>query len=319
MHRRQVLAAAAALVPTAGCLGPGGGDGSLEMDVELPTASLSMVAVDDADIAAELTHHGMADDERELLARVVDEGSATVGWHQEPPLHTQLPVLHEGVVYRLSESIVERRPATNYSVKVDIPQQTPSPAETVQFADLPEADREVFEREGFADGDVVGVGTVFTYTPEQEAASVLVPDPQYDYVDWADGETAEWVVDGSRETEQKRYRFGAERVASASEYGAGIREEYAFELSDLTDTERDVVGTAIEREGGYTVETDATPSSGFERLVDRFRPHEQVAVHDDPDPGLSGRYLVRYDGTVYWTGLRMPEEGATGDENATGG
>lgn len=308
MHRRQVLASVTALLPAAaGCAGSPFGSESAAGVAALPTASLSMAAVADADVAAKVTQDELPDDRRALLARVVDDGPVTVGWHQEPPLHAERPLLHDGTVYRVSQSVVDSRPAVNYGVKVDVPQRTPGEAETVQFADLPAVDRAVFEREGFAGGDVVGVGTVFTYALEQEDASVLVPEPEYHYVDWADGETAAWVVDDRWETEQHRYQYGVERAVPAGEYGAGIREEYAFELSGLSDGERAVVGTAIDDEHGYTVATDATPSPAFDSLADRFRPHEEVAVNDEPSPGLSGRYLVRYDGAVYWTLLRAPE------------
>ena len=308
MHRRQVLAATAALLPAAaGCVGSPAGSGNLADPLEMPTATLSMDAVGDAAVAAEFAHHELPDDERALLARVVDEGAATVGWYQEPPLHTGRPLLHEGVVHRLSRTVVERRPATNYAVKVDIPQTTPDEAATVRFGDLPAADRAVFEREGFAGGEVVGVGTVFTYTPGQEADSVLVPEPEYDYVAWSDGTTAEWVVDDSWTTEQRRYRYQAERVATASEYGAGIRREHAWTLEGLPAAEREIVRTAIEEEQGYTVASEATPSPAFESLVDRFRPHDEVAVHREPDPLVGGQYLVRHEGSVYWTELRVSD------------
>lgn len=318
MHRRQFLASATALLSAAaGCVSSPGEEARMGV-VEMPTATLSMTAVDDADLAAEFTHDEMGADERAILDRVVEEGETTVGWHHEPPLHADRPLLHDGVVYRVSTAVVDSRPAIDYSVKIDIPQRTPEPAATVQFADLPAADRAVFEREGFADGEVVGIGTVFTYTPEQETSSVLVPDPEYDYIRWADGETAEWVVDDSWETEQHRYRFAAERVATASEFGAGIREEYEFALPALPDAERDIVEEAIASEHGYTVPTEATPSPAFRALAERFRPHEEATPHGDPSPGLSGRYVVRYDGAVYWTGLRVPDERTPSGEGTTG-
>lgn len=304
MHRRQVLASVA-LLPAAGCLGIGTDSGAADMAAELPTAALSMTAVTDADVARKLTHHEVGDDRREMLDRIVEDGPTTTDWYQEPPVHTALPVLHEGTVYRLSRTVVDQRPVTNYSVLVDIPQTTPDEGATVQFRDLPAADRAVFERHGFADGAPIGVGTVFAYTPDEEAASVLVPEPEYDYIAWEGGETAEWVVDDGWAARQKRYRYEAERVASNGEYGRRVRDKYAFELSELTEGERDIVREAVENEHGYTVSTDATPSLAFEALVDRFRPRDELAVVREPDPDVDGRYLVRYDGTVYWTELRV--------------
>lgn len=314
MRRRQVLASAS-LLPVAGCLGlgPGGGNGSLDMAAELPTASLSMDAVTEADVARKLTHHEMSDDERTVLDRVVD-GQRTTGWHLEPPVHTSIPALHEGTVYRLSTTVADSKPATVYSVVVDVPDRTPAPDEVVTFDDLPAADRETFAARGLDDGGFVGFGTTFVYTPDEADQSVLVPDSEYGYIRWEDGTTASWAVDGSWETELKRYRYTAEGLGSADEYGGRIRDRYTFELSGLPTDERDIVGEAREAEDGYTVDTDATPSSAFESLVDRFRPHDEVAVHDDPDPDVSGSYLVRYEGAVYWTSLRLSSD-AEGSED----
>lgn len=314
MDRRRFLAATTALLPAAaGCASPVG-EAADDGAAEIPTVALSMDAVDDADVARQVTYHEMSAEDRRLLGRVVEAGSLEVEWHHEAPLYTATPALHEGAVYRLSESVVDTRPAVEYGVKVDVPQATPDDAETVQFAALPAADRAVFERHGLAGGDVVGVGTVLTYTPEEEAASVLVPDPEYDYVDWADGGTAEWVVEDRWETEQHRYRLSAERVASAAAYGRRVREAYAFELSGLSDAEGDVVETAISEEHGFTVPAEQTPSPAVDGLTDRFRAHDEVAVNRDPDPGVSGTYVVRYEGRVYWTRLRAPESDPTGTD-----
>jgi hypothetical protein len=314
MDRRRFLAATTALLPVAGCLGPGGQTGELGV-AQMPTVSLSMEAVEDADVARKVTHHEMSDEERQLLDRVVEAGSLEVGWHQTSPLHTAVPTLHGGAVYRLSERVVDTRPAVEYGVKVDVPQETPDEAATVQFADLPAADQAVFERPGLAGGDLIGVGTVVTYTPGEEAASVLVPDPEYDYVDWADGGTAEWVVDDRWETEQHRYRLSADRVASAAAYGRQVRENYGFDLSGLSDAEGDVVETAIAEEHGYAVPAEETPSPAVDALVDRFREREEVAANRDPGPGVSGTYVVRYETSVYWTRLQAPEDTPTGSDD----
>jgi hypothetical protein len=311
MQRRRFLATAAALTVTAGCVDSPLDDG---MAAEAPTASLSMEAVSDAEVARKLVRGELPDEERAMVAEVVENETATFAWHQDPPVHTSRPVVHDGVVYDLSWTETDSRPVTNYAVKIDIPRTTPGPSETVRFADLPAADRAVFEREGFADAGPIGVGTTFTYTPDEVSASVLVPDPEYDYIAWEGGETAEWIVDDGWDGEQKRYRYEAERVATAAEYGADVRETYAFELSGLGDPERDVVEEAIDSEHGYTVPPDATPSPALARLVDRFREQDEVAVHDEPNPGPSGRYLVEYDGETYWTDLhwRPPETRTAG-------
>jgi len=66
-------------------------------------------------------------------------------------------------VVELSKAVVDETPATTYSVKVDIVQDSVQEDEAIQFADLPEVDRAVFADKGLADGDVVGIGTTFLH------------------------------------------------------------------------------------------------------------------------------------------------------------
>jgi hypothetical protein len=89
-----------------------------------------------------------------------------------------------------------------------------------------------------------------------------------------------------------------------------VRDQLAFELTSLPDAEAEIVQTAIE-EDEYSVDRNQTPTSAFESLAEKFRPQAQVHGLDEEKHGegeLNGVYLVRYDGTVYWTDLSVADE-----------
>lgn len=199
--------------------------------------------------------------------------------------------------------MIEETPATKYSVKVDIVTGSVTEADAIQFADLPAVDQEEFSAHGLADGDPVGVGTTFLYTDAERHQSVLVPESEYSYLTWDDGTEAEWVVDDAYDTTLNTYRYTADQVTTAADYGQQMRERFAFELSGLPEVQRDIVETAI-TDGQYIVGPDETPPDALVALADRFRGHEQAHGLDETGEGdLSGTYLVRYQGDVYWTTL----------------
>jgi hypothetical protein len=93
------------------------------------------------------------------------------------------------------------------------------------------------------------------------------------------------------------YRYEAEEIAASAEaFGAAVREEYAFELSGLTDAEREIVEEAID--GGYY---EGEVTDAFASLARRFR--ERPAVESDE---RGGEWVARYEGAVYWADLQHP-------------
>lgn len=193
---------------------------------------------------------------------------------------------------------------------MDIVEESPDESETVHFARLPAVDREKLTEYGFADGDPIGIGTTVLYTNAERDQSVLVPDPKYSVIVWENGKQAEWIVDRARDTTLNTYGYTAEQIATAAKYGQQMRERFAFELSGLSDTQQDIVETAID-EGRYVVGGDENPSSAFIALVDRFREYKQTHGFDDDGDGSSGRrrqHIVEYAGDVYWTVLVVDDE-----------
>lgn len=295
----------------AGCTGNTGRLASGNGAVEAPTASFEMTATTPADLA-EVVLPVFDGDERSdrrvrLFERVLDGGATAEG--TDPPLHTG-HYIHEGTVYDLSREVVERTPATRYSVKMDIVQETPGPSAVVRFSDLPAVDRETFAERGLAEGEVVGIGTTLVYTDAERERSALVPESEYDVVAWSDGTRAEWVVDDAYDTTLKTYRYTADQIGTQVEYGRRVRDRFAFELSRLSDAERSVVETAVAKEQ-YVIEADATPSPAFATLVGRFEEREQLRDLDDgveSDGEVSGTYAVRYDGDLYRVDLAVQDD-----------
>lgn len=312
MRRRALLGTGIALLPLAGCLSavPGGSGGAGSNGAaELPTASLSMEAVEDAGIPARVLRtvtpdgSGKRTPESELLDRVEREGSATVD-RTRPPLPGDRPLVYGETVYRLSYEVIEETPATRFSVKVDIVDGDERDGRTVRFADLPAVDREVLERNGLASGEVVGIGTTLLYADSEVDRSALVPETDVAVIEWDSGSEAEWVVDGAHETALKTYRYTVEGTTPASEYGREVRERFAWDLSGLDGAEREIVEAAIEDR--YVVGPDETAPPALASLVERFRPHDRVGEsRSEYRDDVSGPYLLEYDGDTYWTRLSV--------------
>ena len=331
MRRRTLLGAAASLLPAAlaGCTGehPVGVSSGVG---RAPTASLEMRALSDAELPTRVLYTVENEWSRSrragLLDRILDGGATVSG--TDPPLPADRHLSYDDAVYRLTREVTERTPATRYSVKIDVVQDDSVPdSETVNFSDLPKVDREIFAENGYAGGDVVGIGTTLLYTDAERERSALVPDSEYSVIVWDDGDRAEWVVDDASDTTLKTYRYVAERVAAAAEYGRRMRERFAFEFSNLSEEEVEIVESAVGQTAsgattataGYVVGAETTAPPAMVSLASRFRDREQARGLDEPGEGdLNGSYLVRYDGEVYWTRLAVyGEQFATETGTAT--
>ncbi|MFC6728630.1 hypothetical protein ACFQDG_08265, partial [Natronoarchaeum mannanilyticum] len=131
-------------------------------------------------------------------------------------------------------------------------------------------------------------------------ASVLVPEAAYGAVE-RDGERFPFEVLGSDEVAAYEYRYEATKAADdAATFAERVRQEHLFELSGLSDAEREIVDEAID--GGYY---DGSVSDAFSSLAERFRAHDAVEPSD-----WGGEFLVRYEGTDYWADLHHPPSDA---------
>lgn len=290
MRRRTLLATASALLagPLAGCAHP--------------SAVLVMDEVTDSDIAERASRDVSNDpDGSRIVADAVERGNATASG-RSPPLETDRPVAHDGAYYSLSYTESYRGEITQYDIAIDYNPGTETPGgSAIDYEDLPEVDREALdsllpppEDRPTSDGYDVGVG--HEYDDEAAEASVLVPEQEYDAVVY-EGTRYPIRADDGRDVTVYDYRYEAERVAAdAAEFAEGIRAEYLFTLSGLSEAERDIVAEAIE-DGYY----EGSANDAFRSVAERFRAHEAVR----PETG-GGYWLARYEGTDYWSDLRYP-------------
>jgi predicted small lipoprotein YifL len=278
--------ALAALVALSGCSAAG----SLSLDPMETDAQIGEEATRD------LSRVGGSDVEgnetREALARLTTEESVVIDTRTRPPADPERPVLIDGRVYDLNWTITEEREVPSATLEVDY-NATDTDAETVRFAELPRADRRALdgllrETERRVEGPEIG-GSATYERPEESVLlgteTLVVRDGQAYLV------TAE--RDGTRTVSD--YRYTATRLGSAAEYGASLRSEYAFDLGTVSDGERSILRKAT----GDTYYAESDADEAFGRLAERFRAEAGIVERD-----VSGEWLVRWDGQLYYVDLR---------------
>jgi hypothetical protein len=343
LSRRSLLGGVATgIVGLAGCIGtgkpqetgnendPGGSAGN---SVAL-TASLSMTPVTETEIARRFA----LESDRPLLKRLATNGSTTVEAVQ-PPLEASAtvgPYIYEDTLYQISYEITGKRKADRYRVEINSVEGSVAEENTIAFGKLPAVDREKLAGIGLRDvneDQILGIATTFAYSETERKQSALVPSPTHSVIVWDSGRRARVAITESGEETVNTYHYTAETVAPAREYGQDVRERHGFQLSGLSDAERQIVQEAIESESGYQFaspdeEPEATPTAALRALVERFRPHDPFVVPENgaagTSAGVEGKYLVRYNGRVYWTELHIDEdefntETATEEANGTAG
>jgi len=285
MDRRTVLgfALVTLLAVTAGCSAEG---------------SLGMEPVDDEGLADEASND-LADQrpgrDSDVVIRSIQNGSATAV-DDRPPVDEELPFRYRGRFYDVSYTEAGTKPGYHAGIEMDYNASSVE-GEVVDYEELPAVDREALESlltRTDMDEDLLepgyDFGTGTTYTGADAESSVLVPTQEYDAVRY-EGETYPIRVESESET-LTVYRYESTLVAeSAGEYGQQLREDYEFELSDLSDAEREVIDGAL-NDTNYIEDSD---NEGFASLVERFRARDPVEGTD-----YRGSYVVRYDGQLYW-------------------
>lgn len=304
MGRRSFLTSGlAAFFALSGCTSDGEGHDSFD--------SLSLTSISNSElpekvldtIGARDSYRGIdaSQSTATLMARIIDEGTTIQA--AEPPLPRDRKLIYQDIIYELTYDVVEQAPAASYVVSIN-PTESVTESETISFNDLPTVDQEKFTERGLGNGDPLGFTIRILYTDAQADSSVLVPDPEYSYIVWEDGPAATWVVENRHETTMKTYQYSAEQVTDVAAYGNQLREQYGFELSGLSDAQRDIITTAITDEEYVLYEDDDTPSA-FVKLADQFSDYP-LAREYPPHPLrpfdyiLDGPYIVQYDDGIYW-------------------
>lgn len=290
-----------------------------EAGATAPRARLDMEPITDAGITRRI--HGEVEAREELFAEAVETGQVSVE-KIRPPLHDGERLVYEGTLYEVSMRVTEQRPARVYPITLNdvaYDSVTPAPnADHVQFEDLPPVDKTVFRENNLASGELLGIGTQLVYPTSAIEESVLVPVEGYTVIHWDSGTRGQFSArHEARDATLSTYQYTLETVAeSAAAYGTRIREQYTVDLSDVPEAEREILATAATGDP-YRVPHGTTPSEPFESLAERFRDISDVfdAVRNEEqaeENTRSGTYLVRFDGEVYWTNLRITGPRSTG-------
>ena len=287
MHRRALFALAGILVLglLAGCSAAG---------------SLEMTAVNDSSLA---DHASYSTTDGPLSLRAIDshrasaiiENGSGIVLGPDQPLETDLPYEHGDRYYTLDYDVVGNVSGVTTVVSVDHNATSPN-GTRVAFADLSTADRRELEPllsgspRRLRDGPEAEDRLVYTDT---ERSASVVAEHAGDYVTVTyHGDTYEVRVRPLDKETLDRYRYEATRVAgTAREYARQLTDRYGFTLSNLNDSQRNVLKKAM----GDTYYADDTEDTAFGSLVERFR--RQAPVTGDE---YGGTWIVIYDGQRYW-------------------
>jgi hypothetical protein len=309
VSRRRLLAtcAAGAMGALAGCADP-----DVAMFVEqVPT---------DRAIAERATSQPESGGEyASLVANATVNGTeaADDGPAEGPPFEPDRPVVSNGTVYDLHwEPTGRTDPRTEFDVALTV--HADDRETDAEFADLPAIDRErldnlrrrieEYDPEADDDSSPLELGFQQQYTDDEQADSVLVPEPEYDTIAIA-GYPVSVEVRSQRVVEHDIYRYTAsERAPTLAAFGRELRERHQFELTGLSETEREFFESVIADngsyyQGGFGDEDEEAFAGVADRLV-----AEPALLVDDRE----GQWLLAYDGTDYWVTIdfvRMEEYG----------
>ena len=316
MRRRPVLGVAVGALSGAltGCIGSGEQSTSRANTAPPggappPAAELGLNEVDDRSIGLTFTRsldwYGTT--AQVVVTRAIADGSVLVET-ETPPFYETIPISFDGRIFEIENEAGQTRPATRYFWDLD-PVEEPPDSDTVRFEELPEIDRSKFWLQGLEDGSrgeqsPDHIGGTFKYANTDHDDSVLVPTPDRSIIAWSADRHSRFMIrnsnsDGATVTE---YRYTATLLAeSFSSYGQQLHDRYTFELTDLPESEREIIDQAIT--SGYEIERGGTVPDSFRSLAERLRSSNAAINEGD---GITEDYLMRYEGTLYAASLIGP-------------
>jgi hypothetical protein len=313
MERRSLLAAFVGGIFTlfSGCTGtnePESSSGNGDVGTS-PTAKLTLNAVTDVEIARQATYRidlPHRSTQRDVAIATIIDGPEIVT-ATNPPVPENRPIVYDGAVFELSYEKTSMAAASEFRLTLSSVESSTEANRTVEFRELPAVDRTKLQEYGWEDGGPFeSAGVPIVYTDKEIADSALVPDPEYDVIEWETGYRARITVERSGDTERNVYKYTARKVhESAQEFGGNIRKQHRIVLDGLPSDQRTIVSQAIEDNHGYEVTTDELPEA-FSQLVERFAPSKKIPRTYGETPtesSVSGSYVVRYEGDVYWAEL----------------
>jgi hypothetical protein len=257
----------------------------------------------DSAIGARATLQPDRESYRSLVANATGNGTDLPhdGPEERPPFRPARPVVHNGSVYDLNwESTGRFDTHTEYVISLtahDDDRET-----DIEFTALPEIDRDRLDsfRRRLArhdpneDQPMPRMQLQDQYTAAELDASALVPESEYEVIA-IEGYPVTVSV-GSRTVSADIYSYTAtERASTLAAFGRELRAEHQFELTGLTENEREffesVIADGSYYQGGLSDDQQAAFESVADRLVARpalFVEHRQA------------EWLLEYDDSDYW-------------------
>jgi len=240
-------------------------------------------------------------DRAELIAAAVDGGTNRTDSHG-PPYQPDRPVAHNDTVYDLSWSEASRETSrTEYRIEMAVVDD--DRATDASFGELPAVDRERLERypeliDNYVENPEAEVPEAVAYPiyypPAEREGSAIVPDPQYDTLSVAGQPVALSVEPTTVSLDVYQYA-ATERAPSVAAFGRELRRDHLFELTGLSETEREFFDRVRSEGSFYKGSFDDVPDGAFEGLADHFVSQPAIFVENS-----TGEWLTRYEGTDYW-------------------
>lgn len=306
LRRRTVLGAVGSgvAVVLAGC---GGHTPKLQLEFTSPADLPSR--------ASRSIEPDASSDELRPLVRTIEQGTRRIDARgSELPLRRAEPVVDDPVAKPVAFrgnyyaiSLGETVPNTFREVALQVEEASEAADEAdvevtdaIDYAELPAADRRAIDRAvPLPEETGIGSTVVALYDGAETASSVLVPDQAYDTVLQDGDRYSVRASTQARGVSGHTYRYEAERVASTeAAFLEWLRPAYRWEMTGLSDAEREIVEAAAE-EDGY----DDGDGEAFRSLSAKF--FERPTLERD---GETGVWLVRFDGEEYLA--EFPEQRA---------
>lgn len=313
LSRRTLLAGCAAGM-TAGLAGCADPDAAMFVE---PASSATAIATE-----ATTTPNSRNADETTLVAETVAGGTnrTSPDGHGNPPYQPGRPVRYNGSVYEIEwRETDQQRDRTEYIIPLTIYGADADRTPEITFEDLPAVDQEMLhflprlidhiqeanESEGIDASFPESSERQVWYPPADRETSVLVPEPDYETIG-VDGHPVTVSVEPTTIPLDVFAYTATKRAPSLEAFGRDIRSDHRFELTGLSDAERDFFAMVIDDGSFYKGAFDDVEDGVFEGVADRFVSQPALFMPYESE----GEWLTRYDGTDYWVRIdfvRMSE------------
>ena len=243
-------------------------------------------------------------DTAELVAKAVTNGTNRTD-RNTIPYQPNRPVVYNETVYELEWSEADRDTSrTEYKIKMTVYEDDRTT--DASFEELPAVDRERLERYPGLIGNYVENSEAefpreltydIYYPPAEREQSAIVPDSQYDSLSVAD-QPVEIAVEPITVSLDVYQYTATERAPSVAAFGRELLRNHRFELSGLSEAERELFERVRSEGSFYKGAFDDVPDGAFKGLADHFVSHPAIIVEDS-----TGEWLTQYDGTDYWVSM----------------